>query len=562
MNRGNLLIAHIRAWITPSIEDEDLRRKAFALNLIAMGGTVLSLAINVTLFIVNLLRRNSTAALYPLLLVITVIWFASIYLLSRRNRVALASHLFLWGGMAIVLVGTLADPKAGIVDHTWYLLTPIVIGAALLQGGRWSFIFAAAGSFCYLIAALGQWAGIFYPQAEPFYPADIPFYVLLLSGILFLLATLAWLFENGLQGALQRARSHAGELEQAKNSLEQTRRYLEQTIERTVADYTTFARQVAGGDLTSRLNPAVIDNEPLAALGHSLNSMVEALHHLSQQIRQAVAEITVLAADILAATGEQSQGAEQQASAIAQTSATIDEVRVIAEETTRRAQSVADAAQQTAAISATGQQAVEQAVDGTRQVKQRVEAISANIQDLSEQTRIISQIIATVSEITYQSDMLALNAAIEAARAGEAGRGFAVVAEEIRRLAEQSQAATDQVRQLLSEIRRRAQATAVVTEEGLAQADKAVELAGHAGAAIGGLTNSIITSSQAAVQIAAAAGQQLTGMEQIAQAMEEINRVARRSEAGAQQVEQAVGELNRLAQRLRQVIEGPERNQP
>jgi methyl-accepting chemotaxis protein len=548
----------IRQWLTPPIQDKELRRKALALNVIALGGLILSLAINSVLFFVYIQRRPSLSNLFLVLLVVTAVWFASIFIFSRRNRVTLASHIFLWGGMAIVLLGTLADPAASIGDQTWYLLTPVVVGAVLLLGSRWGFLFAAVGCLVYLGAALGQYFGLVYPQAPPLPLADIPFEMLLMIGVLFLLATLAWLFESGLQQALQRARSHASELEQARDSLEQTRRYLEQTIERTVADYTTFARRVAEGDLASRLEPAAIENEPLAALGHSLNSMVEALHRLSQQVRQAVEEITALAADILAATRQQALGAEQQASAIAQTSATIDEVRVIAEETTQRAQSVADAAQQTAAISTAGQQAVEQAIDGTRQVRQRVEAISANIQDLSEQTRLISQIIATVSEITYQSDMLALNAAIEAARAGEAGRGFAVVAEEIRRLAEQSQAATDQVRQLLSDIRRRVQATAVVTEEGLAQADQAVELAGHAGEAIAGLTRSIAASSQAAVQIAAAAGQQLSGMEQIAQAMEEINQVARRSEAGAQQMEQAAGELNRLAQRLRRVIEGAE----
>jgi len=547
----------IQQWLTPTIQDEELRRKALALNVIALGGLSLSLAINSVLFFVYLQRRPSLSSLFLILLVVTAVWFASIFVFSRRNRVTLASHIFLWGGMAIVMLGTLADPAASIGDQTWYLLTPVVVGAVLLLGSRWGFIFAAVGCLVYLGAALGQYVGLVYPQAPPLPLADIPFEMLLMMGILFLLATLAWLFESGLQQALQRTRSHARQLEEARNSLEQTRRYLEQTIERTVTDYTTFARQVAAGDLTWRLDPTTIDNEPLAALGHSLNSMVEALHRLSQQIRQAVEEITALAADILAATGQQTLGAEKQASAIAQTSATIDQVRVIAQETSQRAQSVADAARQTAAISSAGQQAVEQAIDGTRQVKQRVEAISSNIHALAEQTRLISQIIATVSEIAYQSDMLALNAAIEAARAGEAGRGFAVVAEEIRRLAEQSQAATDQVRQVLSDIRRRVQATATVTEEELAQADQAVELAGRAGDAIGELTRSIAASSQAAVQIAAAAGQQLTGMEQIVQAMEEISQVARNAEAGAQQMEQAAEELNRLAQRLRQVIENP-----
>ena len=93
-------------------------------------------------------------------------------------------------------------------------------------------------------------------------------------------------------------------------------------------------------------------------------------------------------------------------------------------------------------------------------------AIAEHILALSEQTQQIGEIIAAVNDLADQSNLLALNAAIEASRAGEQGRGFAVVAHEIRSLAEQSKAATAQVRTILSDIQRATNAAVMATEQG------------------------------------------------------------------------------------------------
>ncbi len=276
---------------------------------------------------------------------------------------------------------------------------------------------------------------------------------------------------------------------------------------------------------------------------------------LLQMIRQTVQQLGSASGEILAATTQQATGAAQQSAAIAQTSTAIDEVRAIADQTAQRAQSVAALAQRTAEVSRSGQQAVAATLTGMVEIREKVESIATNILSLSERAQAIERIIAAVDAIAAQSNMLALNAAVEAARAGQAGRGFAVVAGEVRTLADQSRAATVQVREILREIQKGVNTAVMATEEGMKGSDAGAALTNKASAAIGELSASVQESTQAAMQIAAAAGQQLGGMEQIAAAIQSIHQATGQALTGAQQSERAAEALNSLAGQLRQLIE-------
>jgi methyl-accepting chemotaxis protein len=335
-------------------------------------------------------------------------------------------------------------------------------------------------------------------------------------------------------------------------------RHQREKLQMTVQKFVRYVSAVSDGDLSVRL---LVEGEedtadgPLRVLGSSLDETVSSLQQMIVRIRDTAGNLRSAAAEIQAATTQQASGASEQSAAIAQASTTIDEVRTIAEQTAQRAQGVVDQAQRTAEVSQAGQQAVTDTVEGMEQIRQKVETIAANVLVLSDQAQAIGQIIATVSEIGSQSNMLALNAAVEAARAGEAGKGFAVVAGEVRNLAEQSRAATEQVRGILSEIQRGVNAAVMATEEGMKGTETGRHLAGEAGGAIQRLAESVTASTQSAVQIAAAAGQQKVGMEQVGLAMESIHQVTAQSVAGAQQVERAAGELNALAAELGELVE-------
>src|SRR5207253_3648111 len=125
-----------------------------------------------------------------------------------------------------------------------------------------------------------------------------------------------------------------------------------------------------------------------------------------------------------------------------------------------------------------------EATDGVADIRQKVQFIAETILALSEQSQQIGEIIASVGDLADQSNLLALNAAIEANRAGEHGKGFSVVAQEIRSQAEQSKAATAQVRAILSDIQRATNAAVMATEQGTKGADAGGRLIERAGRTI------------------------------------------------------------------------------
>jgi methyl-accepting chemotaxis protein len=276
---------------------------------------------------------------------------------------------------------------------------------------------------------------------------------------------------------------------------------------------------------------------------------------MTARVKSAAASLGAAATRILGATTQQAAGAGQQSAAIGQASGTIEEIRAIAEQTAQRAAGVARLALETTEVSAAGQQAVSESIAGVAAVKERVEHIAGDILALSEQAQAIGSLMAMVNAIAVRSNLLALNAAVEAARAGEAGRGFSVVAQEVRSLAEQSRAATAQVREILSEIERGMDAAVAATQEGEQGADAGMRLAGEAGQSIRRLGERVAASTEAAQQIAAAAGQQQAGMEQLAQAMGHLQQVTAENLAGSRQVEQAAGELHALAQQMGELVE-------
>src|SRR6185369_6399816 len=128
-------------------------------------------------------------------------------------------------------------------------------------------------------------------------------------------------------------------------------------------------------------------------------------------------------------------------------------------------------AQRALLVSNSGRKATEEAAAGMSRIRSQMDAIGQSMMRLSEQTQAIGQIIATVEDLSAQSNLLAVNAAIEAAKAGEQGKGFAVVAQEVKSLAEQSRHATDRVRGILGDIQKATTAAVMATEQG----SKAVE---------------------------------------------------------------------------------------
>jgi len=395
-------------------------------------------------------------------------------------------------------------------------------------------------------------------------------YLLLRHQVIAPLGELAMVSQAITQGELEqhvkvRSEDELGRVGKAFNTMtdwlrvmlrneQEEREYLETTVQRYVA----YAIKVGDGNLHTRLSlesDGRKEDDSLIQLGVQLNQMTASLQSITRQVREAADRLSSAAAEILAATIQQVAAASEQSASISQTTTTVDEVRSIAEQLAARAQEVADSAQRSVEFSDAGEAAVQSTNESMAQIRRQVEGIAENILALSEQTQQIGDIIATVNDISSQSNLLALNASVEAARAGEQGKGFAVVAMEVRSLAEQSKNATGQVEAILSDIQRATNMTVMATEEGTKRVGKGVDLSTKSGEVIEQLGSALTQSSQAAAQMVAGGQQQTSGIEQIALSMQNINQAMVQSLASTRQTEKAARNLSELANSLLQLVE-------
>lgn len=317
---------------------------------------------------------------------------------------------------------------------------------------------------------------------------------------------------------------------------------------------TVVAERIAVGDLSVNVLAEARSDE-VGMLARTFERMTQSLREQMRQITEGANVLGASASEIVASSTQLAASAAESAAAVGETATTVQEVRQTVELASQKAKAVSDSAQKAAQFSQSGRKSTEEVVAGMTRIRQQMEAIAACMVRLSEQSQTIGQIVAAVEDLAAQSNLLAVNAAIEAAKAGEHGKGFGVVAQEVKRLAEQSRQATNQVRTILSDIQKATTAAVMATEQGGKAVEAGEKQTGAAGESIQALAGSLTEAAQVAIQIATTGQQQLAGMDQVATAMESIKQATSQNVASAKQLETAAGNLNDLGARLKQMVE-------
>ncbi|MFA6900166.1 MAG: methyl-accepting chemotaxis protein, partial [Desulfurivibrionaceae bacterium] len=265
---------------------------------------------------------------------------------------------------------------------------------------------------------------------------------------------------------------------------------LAQAFRRMVGNISGMAgmtKRIAGGDLSVKITP----QSEKDVMGNALSTMVDGLREITREMIEGINVLASSASEIMASTAQVASGAAETATAVSETTSTVEEVKQTAQVASTKARGVSEVAQNAVQTAQSGRRAVEESVAGMGRIQEQVASIAESIVKLSEQSQTIGEIITTVNDLAEQSNLLAVNAAIEAAKAGEQGKGFAVVAQEVRSLAEQSKEATAQVRMILGDIQKAANAAVLATEQGSKAVESGVKQSREAGEAIRQMGESI-----------------------------------------------------------------------
>ncbi len=251
--------------------------------------------------------------------------------------------------------------------------------------------------------------------------------------------------------------------------------------------------------------------------------LVKPVLTLSLRLDEAAAQVAQSAGQLSATSQHLAQGANEQASAVEESSASLGHLTSLAranQERSNNARTAAESAREALAVADTGTESLAAAIGEIRQA--------------SHETR---KIVKTIDEIAFQTNILALNAAVEAARAGEAGAGFAVVAEEVRNLAQRAAEAAKNTASLIDD-------TVAKVGAGASMAEEARE--SHAAVRQGAVQVAELNQ-----EIAAASGQQTGGVEQVSRTMSQIQSVVQRVAAQAEEAASASEELSAQAELMK-----------
>ncbi len=290
----------------------------------------------------------------------------------------------------------------------------------------------------------------------------------------------------------------------------------------TIRTQAEVASKVSEGDMTVETQP----RSDKDVLGRALKKLVKDSDRNLSNVKESTVQVTVGSDQVATASQALAQGATEQASALQEVTASVNEI----------AERTKDNAAQANQADELMHEVKDMAIAGNEHMKGMIAAMG----DINESSETISKIIKVIDDISFQTNILALNAAVEAARAGVHGKGFAVVAEEVRNLAAKSASAAGE--------------TAEIIEDSIHKVNNGTQLAETTAKALDEIAEAIDKGATLIAGIAASSNDQATAVSQVDQAIGQVSQVVQNNSATSEQCAAASEELSNQAANLRNLM--------